>query len=305
MRIVGHKKQWNFLRESFQKGRLTHAYLFTGPESIGKKRVAIEFAKLILCENSGDQPCNECQECYQIENLLHPDFLLIEPDHSVSRKISIEEIRLLKEKLSVTSSGKYKIAVVDNAHRLTQEAQSALLKLLEEPQGRKIIILVSEFPEVILSTIRSRTQLVHFHLVGEEEIESVLKSASLTKKEKEILMLIGKGRPGVIYQYLNNKDLLKENEKFLEDLLELKKSPLFKRFQYAKTLKDSEKKEKVLSVWLAFLRKTLLEGSVNSNSLWNTQHLIKLIKLLENIIHLFSTTNINQRLALEIFFLEL
>jgi len=305
MEVVGHKKQWEFLKRSFQDGRLAHAYLFTGPESVGKKKTALEFAKLVLCENQKSQPCNKCQDCYQVDNSIHPDFLLIKPSRSAAQKISIEEIRTLKEKISITSGGKYKIAVIDNAHRLTQEAQSALLKLLEEPQGKKIIILVSEFPDTILPTIRSRTQPIHFHFVEEQEIELMLKNSSLTKKEKELLMLVGKGRPGVIHQYLENKDLLKENEKFVEDLLELKKSPLFKRFNYAKSLKDSEKKERTLFVWLAFLRKTLLERSLNNNSPWSTQHLIKLIKLLENIIHLFSTTNINQRLALEIFFLEL
>ncbi|MCD6115315.1 DNA polymerase III subunit delta' [bacterium] len=305
MEIIGHKKQWEFLKRSFQEKRLAHAYLFTGPESVGKKKMALEFAKLVLCESGKSQPCNRCQSCYQVDNLIHPDFLLIEPSSNAAKIISIEEIRTLKEKMSITSGGNYKVAVIDNAHRLTHEAQSALLKLLEEPQGKKIIILVSEFPDVILPTIRSRTQPIHFHFVKEKEIELMLKNTSLTKREKELLMLVGKGRPGVILQYLENKNLLKENEKFVEDLLELKKSPLFKRFNYAKRLKDSKEKERTLFVWLAFLRKKLLEKCSNSNSSWDTQHLIKLIKLLENIIHLFSTTNINQRLALEIFFLEL
>lgn len=304
MTIIGHKKQWDFLKKSFQQGRVAHAYLFQGPESVGKKRVAIEFAKLVLCKNSQNQPCNECQDCYQIENLIHPDFFIIEPKNNASETISIEEIRLLKEKISTTSGRGYKIAVIDRAHRLTHEAQSALLKILEEPKGKKLIILISEFPEMILPTIRSRTQPIYFHFVSEKDIEEFLKKTNFSQKEKETLMLLGKGRPGIIYQCLENKSLLQEDRKFIEDLLELKNSPLYKRFDYAKRLKDSDKKQRVLFVWLAFLRKKLLAEDKN-NFLGSTEQLIKLIKLLENIIHLISTTNINQRLALEIFLLEL
>ena len=139
LEVIGHKKQWEFLKRSFQEKRLAHAYLFTGPESVGKKKTALEFAKLVLCRSQKSQPCNKCQDCYQVDNLIHPDFLLIKPSRSAAQKISIEEIRTLKEKISITSGGKYKIAVIDNAHRLTQEAQSALLKLLEEPQGLSLI----------------------------------------------------------------------------------------------------------------------------------------------------------------------
>lgn len=304
MAIIGHKKQRDLLKRSFQEGRLAHAYLFQGPESVGKKKVAIEFAKLVLCHSNKEKPCNKCQACYQVDQLVHPDLIIIEPKSDTSQTISIEEIRLLKERISITSGGEYKIAIIDRAHRLTQEAQSALLKLLEEPKGKKIIILISEFPEIILPTIRSRTQPIYFHFVPEKEIEEFFKETTLTPEEKEILMIMGKGRPGIIYQHLENKTLLEENKKFIRDLLELKKSPLYKRFNYAKQLKDSENKERVLFVWLAFLRKSLLFKN-GSRIPWTSSELVKLIKLLGNIIHLISTTNINQRLALEIFLLEL
>ena len=126
--IIGHQKQRQFLKRSIELKRIAHAYLFCGPEKLGKKTIALEFAELI----------NGVSEFPQ-----HPDLILIEPEPK-KKEISIDQIRELIWKLSLKPySSSFKIAIINNADSLTTDAQHSLLKVLEEPKGSTLLILIS------------------------------------------------------------------------------------------------------------------------------------------------------------------
>jgi len=169
--IIGNQKKVDFLIKSVDKDRVSHGYLFFGQEKIGKKKIAIEFAKTLQCLGK-DKPCGLCKNCRDIDNNNHPDLIVIGREEKsgdgegFSGQISILKIRNLRKTLSLSPYlGNYKIAIIDDAHCLNIHSANALLKTLEEPKGKTVIILVSSYPNLLPKTIKSRLQQIKFSLV--------------------------------------------------------------------------------------------------------------------------------------------
>jgi len=143
--LVGHKKQWEFLKKKLDVDQLSHAYLFTGEEGIGKKLFAKEFAELAGCK--------------------FPDLMTVKEQNRKDEKfgdggeIKISQIREVQNFLSYKSyNGLYKTVIIDDAEKMNQEAQSCFLKTLEEPKGKTLLFLITSKPDMILPTIFSRCQ---------------------------------------------------------------------------------------------------------------------------------------------------
>lgn len=155
--IVGNEKIKELLTTTVKNNKTSHSYLFSGPEGIGKKLMAEEFSKMILG---------------QIEN--NPDFSCIEPDDKGI--IKIEKIREMQTKVQEKPiASKQKIYIIDNADKMTTEAQNCLLKTLEEPPSFVIIILIGSNENAFLSTIKSRCMIISFEPIKDEEISKYLK----------------------------------------------------------------------------------------------------------------------------------
>ena len=162
--IVGNKDVQERLWYTVEGNRLAHAYLFSGPEEIGKKTIAHAFAQRILCETSN--ACGLCSSCVQWRG-VHPDFLFIVPEgEGLRRNIGVEQVRAARHFLQLSpQAGERKVLVIDEADRLTGEATNAFLKTLEEPSPRMVIVLVTAMPWMLLATVRSRCLTVRFYLV--------------------------------------------------------------------------------------------------------------------------------------------
>ena len=246
----GHQKQWQFLKKSAELGRLPHALLFYGQKGLGKKALAIEFSKFLIKEISP------------------PDFILIEPQ---GKEIQIAQIRSLMQKLSFKPYlADFKIAVLDKAHLMTQESQNCFLKFLEEPTDKTYLILITEYPAMLLPTILSRVQKIRFF-------------------------------PAEGWKNEDNKDLI-------SDLIKMSESDLASRFQYAKNISAQDLKE-ILDTWLRYFRKIFINRltgqrieDFNQYSLFKLKDIIRHIQSTK---FLISTTNTNPRLALEILLIEL
>lgn len=324
--IIGHQIQWQFLKKSAELERFSHAYLFSGPAQIGKKKVAFEFIKLLNCQSSGLKPCSNCRACKDIEKRLHPDFILVEPKN---REIQIGEIRELRARLSLSSfSSRFKTVIVDRAHLLNKEAQSALLKILEEPRGETIFILISEFPQMLLPTIISRTEIIKFHPVENSVLECYLKSRGISETLAPELISLSFNKPGRLMDFLNNPSKRNFEQKVVKEISQLVNSDFAFRFQYAKNLsQDSQLLFETLDIWLRHFR-DILFSKINSApfcpkrcgikkienlknqyyssiSNYSVKKLKKLLQLIQETNFLISTTNVNPRLALEILLIEL
>ena len=298
--IVGNEKKINILRQIIKSNNIPHAMIFSGPEMIGKKKIAIEFIKNIFCEDL----CGECYFCKSIEN--NPDINIISP---VEGNIEIEEIRKAKERLSLKPyHNKIKALIIDDSHLMKSDAQNAFLKMLEEPKGDTLIIFITPFREMLLKTIRSRAQEIKFSLVGNEEIEKYLISLGASSKKAKEISLISSGQIGKAINFFEDKSKMDFFNKSIEDIIFLSRSNISQRFQYAEKLKDDKIKIiEILDIWERFLRREILLKVFNYKSSVNysLQKTKELIDELEKIKYIIESSNINKRIAFESLLIKL
>lgn len=194
--IVDQDQIVRSLLSQLQSGKITHAYLFSGPRGTGKTSTARIFAKAVNCESykkdKFGEPCNKCPSCQSITE--GRNFDVLELDAASNR--GIDEIRDLREKVNLAPGGaRYKVYIIDEAHQLTNEAFNALLKTLEEPPAHAIFILATTEDHKIPTTIASRAQKYEFRL-SEKTAEKFKKIAEAKDLPKESLELIAKHSGG-------------------------------------------------------------------------------------------------------------
>ncbi len=171
--ILGNDKIKKELINSVNLNKYSHSYLFLGISGIGKKLIAREFAKMILCE-SEEKYCGKCKSCIEFDTNNNPDFQEIEPD---GNNVKIEQIREMQKKIveQPIISNK-KVYIIDDADLMTREAQNCLLKTLEEPPEFANIILIGSNESNFLSTIKSRCTTIKFGEIPNEEIRQYIKN---------------------------------------------------------------------------------------------------------------------------------
>ena len=200
--IKGNKQVRKELKKIVQNGDVLHSYMFIGPEGIGKKEIAKEFAKMILCQTKKDN-CS-CKSCISFENDNNPDFSLIREDGNY---IKIGQIRQLIEKVyeKPIESDK-KVYIIDNADKMNPEAQNALLKTLEEPPEYIVIILITSNADNLLNTVKSRCIKVTFDKISNEDIKSVLNERGLNTKLDDNMYELFNGSVARALNILEKKD---------------------------------------------------------------------------------------------------
>lgn len=324
-KLVGHQKQWQFLTKVARLGKLPHAFLFSGPSHIGKRTFALEFVKFLNCENKKENnlPCHICKNCQDIDKGVYPDFHIIEPVNdwrdssahiSNNRQVSIQisQVRELNKILSLHpyKSG-IKAVVIDQAHTMTRDAQSAFLKILEEPVGETLFIIITEVPEKILLTILSRCEKVKFYPVSQDEINNEIQKQGISEDRAKDIVRFSFGRPGLAFSYLSNPKDLVFKKRVVKDIANMKKASINSRFKYARELSQKPKELRdALDIWLRYFRGLLLKAVSGSQLMTEEKYsdlslekLVNVIKLIQKTIFLLSGTNVNPRLALEVLLL--
>ena len=145
-KVVGHQEIITHLQNAISMNKVSHAYLFGGESGSGKKMMASLFAMTLQCEKHGVEPCMECASCKKAQNKNHPDIIYV--THEKPNTISIDEIReqLINDVMIKPYSSPYKIYVIDEAQKLTLQAQNALLKTIEEPPAYACLLYTSPRP---------------------------------------------------------------------------------------------------------------------------------------------------------------
>ena len=198
--VRGHDRVVESLRTSLRQERFPHALLFVGPGGIGKRTFARKLAQALLCETRSAvelDPCETCPGCLQVDAGTHPDFIeAAKPEDKHELPISV--IRDLCDQFALKPArGLRKVAILDDADDLNEEASNAFLKTLEEPPPGAVLILIGTSPELQLETIVSRCQVVRFDPLAEPEIAALLIEKGITSDAEDAARLAALGEGSV------------------------------------------------------------------------------------------------------------
>lgn len=293
MRIIGHQHNQERLRKQFEAGAFPQSVLFVGPEAVGKFTVAFELAKEL-----GGAAAFEPTEGAPTPQ----DVLVIQPEIHATKsavkelQIKVEEIRRAIDFLSrYPSTGTFRVVIIRDAHLLSEEAQNALLKVLEEPNPSSVLILVTHYPERLLATIRSRLIREHFALVPEPEMTEAY-SETLLKEAQIPLFFRGFGRPGVLTQALAEPEAFQREKALLTELYQMSLLSLSDRLILAETLsKDIPETCKLMNWWLPGLH----ERARQETEPKRRERYFEILSEINRVLALLKTTNANPRLLLE------
>lgn len=265
--IIGNDKIKELLKTSIKQEKISHSYLFIGIDGIGKKIFAKEFAKNILCLNR--ETCNNnCKSCIEFQTENHPDFEIIEPDGNIIR---IEQIRILQKKIQEKPIiSEKKIYIIDNADKMTKEAQNCLLKTLEEPPEYAILILIGSNENLFLETIKSRCIMLHFEKIDNKTLKKFLEEKYDIKNIDMNKLIIFQGSIG---KAIKLKDRIPKYSEIGNILNDMDKKHLIDIINMSKIIYDS--KEEIISI-LEYINVILIELS-KSNYKYT-----KCIKIVEN-----------------------
>jgi len=200
-RVRGHDALVRAFQRVIQRGRLAHAYLFTGPQGVGKKLFATELARTLLCERPASpvlDACDVCPSCVQVEAGTHPDFFCVgRPEDAL--EFPIDVMRDLCQRFSLkTARGRGKVVILDDADDLNDESANCFLKTLEEPPPRSVLILIGSSPDRQLPTIVSRCQVVNFAPLSPADVAELLRAGGVEDPALvERLLPLSEGSPGV------------------------------------------------------------------------------------------------------------
>jgi DNA polymerase-3 subunit delta' len=228
-------------------GDVAHAYELSGPRSIGKRTVAIRLAQTLLCTSEPRIAggCGKCLACRKVEHLTHPDVRVVtrlvdlekDPDKKL---IAIEQIREMQQDLALRPlEGSWRVVIIDDAADLSEHAEVALLKTLEEPPPHAVLMLLTPTPSRLLETIRSRLVPLPFRLVATAEIAEVL--VRRYGEEARRYAAAGAGRPGLALALAADDAARKARRTMENEFYRLVGSGLTDRFAWAVNLAESER----------------------------------------------------------------
>ena len=245
--MIGQRRLLARLGERALEGDVAHAYELSGPRSIGKRTVATRLAQTLLCTSEPRVAggCGTCLACRKVEHATHPDVRLVtrrvDLDPGGDKKmISIEQVREMQQDLALRPlEGRWRIVIVDDAADLSEHAEVALLKTLEEPPVHAVLMLLTPTPSRLLETIRSRLVPLPFRLVAAMEIAEGL--ATRFGPEARRYATVAAGRPGVALSLAADETARRERRITESEFYRLVSSGLTDRFAWAVDLAESER----------------------------------------------------------------
>ncbi|MBI1974744.1 MAG: AAA family ATPase [Parcubacteria group bacterium] len=291
--IIGHERVVLFLKKVLTDASPIHGFLFFGPSRVGKRTTAEFFVRGMLCAQRSWGGCGSCEVCKEFtRHSLCRDFLSV--TSSEGRSIGIKEVRDAIEFLSTSAHlASKKVILIDDADELTPEAQNAFLKILEEPTGNAVVILVTSKPGRLFETVRSRLVPVRFHLVSTGTIAMALGGGT----HMEEVAAFSLGRIGQAFEMAHDERTYLAMKERARAIVELADSGVIERLQFAKDVSSEETKE-MFSLYQIVLRERMMqllgEGKISAAA-----RLLSALRISQWAMIASEDTSVSKRLLLE------
>ena len=274
---VGHDWAIDLLQHALKNGRLAHAFLLVGPEEIGKSTLATELAAALNCSGA-EPPCQACLACRKTLSGTHPDVTRVEPQNG---RIKIDQIRDLQRQVSLSPyEGRTRVCLITDLHLATTEAANALLKTLEEPPPRVILVLTATDIGLLLPTVVSRCQVLALRPVATEVIIRLLCDHEHCSPEQATMIARwAAGRIGWALCAARDPGLLSARQQQMDNLVTLLNQKRVERLRMVEGLSKRENLHEILQLWQVWWRDVVLVASncadlVTNSDRMDTLHLL-------------------------------
>ena len=321
--ILGHDWAVELLSEQVISGHIRHAYLFTGPAGVGRQLLALRLVQALNCPNSPQpgQPCLNCSTCTRLERMQHPDLTIVQAEPG-TKLLKVEQVREVQHSLALAPyEAKYKIALFINFQDALASVPNALLKTLEEPPPRVIILLIADDPDNLLPTITSRCEVIRLRPLPIEIVAQGLQQHwGLPGEQANLLAHVSGGLPMFARSMTEQPELLERRHHWLQDFCSLLDASRIEKFTFARAARDDKEAMRLeIQTWISFWRDVLLTASGSSvpmvNIDWSDtiielaehvdfQQAWMLLSLLERFLGRIEYSNVHLQLALEAMLLD-
>ena len=320
--ILGAENIKEHLNNAIKMDKVSHAYIFSGEEGLGKKMVAEAFAKMLQCESEGEKPCNKCHSCIQANSSNQPDIIHI--GHEKPASIGVDDVRerLIQDISIKPYSSRYKIYIIDEAEKMTVQAQNAILKTIEEPPEYGVVIFITCNQSAFLPTILSRCVVLNFKPIKDELVARyVQRTCQIPDYQADICAAFAQGRPGRAIKLAENVDFEGLRERVIRIIKDVKNMDVSDLVAWIKDLKNlnctDEDLFDILAVWYRDM--LLFKASNDPNSLIFKDNINDIRKMaqscsyegIENVLKALDTAkirlkaNVNRDMAMELLLLTI
>jgi DNA polymerase-3 subunit delta' len=321
--ILGHKWAISLLQAHLTQGNLHHAYLFTGPMGVGRRTLALRFTQAINCTDptDGGGPCLQCHTCKRIDQMQHPDLAVVQAEQ-LGGTLKIDQIRELGHSLSLAPyEARYRVALLLRFEEANQNAANALLKTLEEPPARVVLILTAESGDGLLPTIVSRCEVLRLRPLPINTLRDGLQTHwAVPPESANLLAHLSGGRTGYALRLYNDPKKLEQRQSRIIQFYQLLAASRVERFgEGGKLAKDKDNLRQTLRLWLSIWRDVMLRSAHANAPLTNLDQANKIdilaarcglaeaqktVSRIQRTLDLLNR-NTNTRLATEVLLLDL
>jgi len=326
---IGQARAVSLLQHSLESGRLAHAYLFVGPQHIGKMTLALDLARALNCQ-AADRPCFACPACKKISAGSHTDVQIIgitqNEEEAETKRISIDQIKELQHSANLPPfEGKHKVFIIDGAELMSIEAANCLLKTLEEPVDNVTFILLTINERLLPATVVSRCQRLELQpLSVAKEAAALVANWKMNQERARLLAGLSHGCPGWAIAASSDESILEKRNQDLNQVVAIIKADYEERFAYVAKLAAGFTQNRgavydILDRWLDFWRDLMLVKLGCHDMITNIDRKDELIKMagnyrlagITNFIKSIESAaqqlrqNVNTRLALEVLMLDI
>jgi len=294
--LLGHEWAVDMLQQHVAKQKMRHAYLFTGSPGLGRRSLALAFARSLTC-SSPPAPgafCRTCKNCRQMGAMQHPDLNIIQAEQE-GGMIKVEQIRELRKTILLSPyQADYRIVLLLRFEEANPSAANALLKTLEEAPKQVILLLTANNTEALLPTIVSRCEVIRLHPVPLGKVENFLLEKGAGEEKANLLAHLSAGRPGYALRLFEDENELQARQEHIDKFRELLTASRVARFAYAEELaKDKDLFRENLLLWLSLWRDVMLHAAGETDAIAN----IDQRELIESLAEKLSLAEAKKRLA--------